>query len=367
MRWVEASSAREGRDLSDLPAPLVPAEVDLRGLEYMPLLGSRLFSSNFDLDSTDSEFRVGLKLWWAAWNQVPAASLPKEENRLRKLAGLEDNGAKWRKVRARALQGFIECSDGRLYHPIVAEQALIAWERRAADREEREHEADRKRRERAERSRMFEELRAVGVVPAWNIKTGELRTLHVERVTQPVRVTGDAPVTQPVTVTGAEPVTRTVTAKTGRDGTGQEETALAVSAREPDAVDPEQPPPATVVGEIAAALRRGGLNPTQFNAGDTRALELHRQGATFAEFEGLAREAVTKGIGNPWPWVLTVLPDRRSKAAGLVLSPRQEQQPDVDRAAATQGLLREQAAHALASVPAPAAVRERLAKVRGAA
>ena len=86
-----------------LPAPLVPAEVDLRGLEYMPLLGDRLFGSDFYLDANDAEFRVGLTLWWSAWKQVPAGSLPDNDSRLCKLAGLDGNRAKWSKVRERAL------------------------------------------------------------------------------------------------------------------------------------------------------------------------------------------------------------------------------------------------------------------------
>ena len=73
-----------------LPDPLVPEEVDLRGLEYMPLLGGKLFESDFYLDSNDAEFRIGLRLWWASWNQVPAGSLPAEDHRIRGLAGLAE-------------------------------------------------------------------------------------------------------------------------------------------------------------------------------------------------------------------------------------------------------------------------------------
>lgn len=202
-----------------LPPPLVPAEVDLRGLEYMPLLGARLFGSDFDLDASDAEFRVGLRLWWAAWNQVPAGSLPSEDHRIRGLAGLAENPSKWNKVRDRALGGFVKCSDGRLYHPIVAEQALIAWDKRAEHLQERENEAERQRRVRADRKRMFAELRAVGVTPKYDTGTTELRELHRANVTEKV--------TPHVTVTPIPPVTVTervmITAKTGRDGTGHKE------------------------------------------------------------------------------------------------------------------------------------------------
>ncbi len=61
------------------PAPLVPADVDLRGLEYMPLLGARLMASDFHARASDSEWRAALTLWWAAWQQVPAGSLPDDD------------------------------------------------------------------------------------------------------------------------------------------------------------------------------------------------------------------------------------------------------------------------------------------------
>lgn len=296
-----------------LPAPLVPPEVDLRGLKYMPLLGGRLFGSDFDLDANDAEFRVGLRLWWAAWNQVPAGSLPAEDHRIRGLAGLAENPAKWKKVRERALNGFIECADGRLYHPIVAEQALIAWEKRAEDIEERANENDRQRRLRDDRKRMFAELRAVGITAKWDIGTTELRTLHKEHVTSPV--------TPPETRTGDGPVTVTSTAKTGRDVTGIKETGGRAKAAAPA---PSGPPPEanghqpTPAGAICRAMKAAGLQAV--NPGDPRLLELIRQGATTAEFEGLAAEAADKGKG--FAWVLTVLQARRKEAGEIALSPK---------------------------------------------
>ena len=38
-----------------LPEPMTPADCDLRGLEYMPLLGQRLFGSDFNGITNDSE------------------------------------------------------------------------------------------------------------------------------------------------------------------------------------------------------------------------------------------------------------------------------------------------------------------------
>lgn len=326
--------------VSEFPAPLVPPEVDLRGLEYMPLLGGKLFGSDFNLDATDAEFRVGLQLWWAAWNQVPAGSLPREDHRICKLAGLGENPAKWRKVRERVLKGFVECSDGRLYHPVVAEQALIAWEKRAEDREVRENEADRQRRLRADRKRMFTELRAVGVTPKWDIGTTELRTLHAEHVTE--RVT--PPVTAEVTSPAYAPVTVTSTAKTGRDGTLiQESTESSPPSRARPPEDPPEPgaQPPTAAGLVCRAMRRAGL--AAVNPGDPRLLELLRQGATEAEFVGLTAEAVAKSKG--FAWVLVALQSRRAEAAAIHLAPPAPAASTHSTATATAAWLASQAAH----------------------
>jgi len=53
------------------------------------------------------------------------------------------------------------------------------------------------------------------------------------------------------------------------------------------------------------------------NPGDPRFLALIAQGATEAEFVGIAAEAVGKGKG--WAWVLHVLAERRKEAAGIAL------------------------------------------------
>lgn len=118
-----------------LPDPLTPPDCDLRGLEYMPLLGQRLFGSEFDAMASDSEWRAGLTLWWAAWTQCPAGSLPDDDVALCRLADLGRDLKTWRKLRERALHGFVKCSDGRLYHPTLAQQALVAWDKRVKERD----------------------------------------------------------------------------------------------------------------------------------------------------------------------------------------------------------------------------------------
>ena len=78
-------------------------------------------------------------------------------------------------------------------------------------------------------------------------------------------------------------------------------------------------------------MRRAGVDPTQCNLNDPRLAELLKQGATPAEFEGLAREAIGKGIGRPWPWVLATLPARRAEAARINLPSGQSKQSALEQ------------------------------------
>jgi hypothetical protein len=115
-------------------APLVPPEVDLRGYEYMPFYGGRLRDSGLNSRATDSEFRAAVNLWWSAWNQVPAASLPDDERELCRLADLARDLKTWAQVRDVAMRGFVKCSDGRFYHSFLAEIATKAFELRNRQR-----------------------------------------------------------------------------------------------------------------------------------------------------------------------------------------------------------------------------------------
>jgi len=112
--------------------PLVPAEVDLRGLPFMPLDAARLLDSDFFTLSTGEEFKAAMTLWCKAWQQVPASSLPNDDKILAHLSGA---GKQWPRLRKMALRGFVACSDGRLYHPVVAEKAIQAWAKSNAQRE----------------------------------------------------------------------------------------------------------------------------------------------------------------------------------------------------------------------------------------
>jgi hypothetical protein len=112
------------------PKPLVPFEIDLRDFPYMPLDVVRLRDSELAVVLSGEEFRSAVLLWCACWHQVPASSLPDDDRLLASLAGFGRDLKGWKAVRQAALRGFKVCSDGRLYHPVIAEKAQKAHAQR---------------------------------------------------------------------------------------------------------------------------------------------------------------------------------------------------------------------------------------------
>lgn len=123
--------------MKENPEPPLPPEVDLRDFPYMPLHIARLFNSEFHAKANDSEWRAGLTLWLKAF-QLPGTGLPDDDVALARLAEYGRDVKAWRKVKAMALRGWEKCSDGRWYHPVVAEVAQQAWLRKVAQRDRTE-------------------------------------------------------------------------------------------------------------------------------------------------------------------------------------------------------------------------------------
>jgi len=138
-------------NLSNLPLPLTPVDCDLRAFPFMPLDVVRLRDSDISAIGSGDEFRCAVLLWCAAWHQIPSGSLPNDDIVLAQFAGFGRVVKEWKKVRKGALRGWLKCSDGRLYHPVVAEKARAAWEGRLAYRQQKEAERQRKAEERAKK------------------------------------------------------------------------------------------------------------------------------------------------------------------------------------------------------------------------
>lgn len=123
-------NGRAGPVLMARPAPLTPGDCDLTDFQFMPLLVGRLRDSELASEQTPEENWAAVLLWAASWHQVPAASLPDVDTTIAKWAGYQMRGKvdpRWKEVRKGAMRGFVLCSDGRWYHPVVAQVAREAW------------------------------------------------------------------------------------------------------------------------------------------------------------------------------------------------------------------------------------------------
>lgn len=277
--------------MSDLPEPLTPPDCDLRGMPYMPLDITRLFDSDFYVHSTGDEFKAAVTLWGKAFLQVPAGSLPDDD---RVLAHLSNAGAKWKKVRAMALRGFVKCMDGRLYHPTVCEKALDAWKARQAQRE------------RTEAARAAREAKRAGSDS-----------------------TAKSDVTASVAHTATASVTDNVTGSKGREGKGREEKKEALTPRpgsEPERAAPEPGPVreksdrAKLAQRVATAIGVQKIGDLPPNVAGNLMAEIDSMMAQNCDFvadiaPALASRPDGKWPGNPRYWTKAALGNRDRRLA----------------------------------------------------
>lgn len=119
-----------------LPEPLTPAGCDLRDFPRLMIDIPRLFASSFNATASRKPlaWMVGHKLWYRSWHQLPAGSLPNDDDELCHLAELGFDTKSFAQIKTLAMRGWVECSDGRLYHPVVSEAALEGWQEKLRQR-----------------------------------------------------------------------------------------------------------------------------------------------------------------------------------------------------------------------------------------
>lgn len=203
--------------MPDLPAPPVPSDLDLSGLEYMPLLVVRLRRSRAWLRAKrrpELGFYM-MNLWMAAWMECPAGSLEDDDDVLADAAMCPIG--QWQDIKRQVMDGFEKCADGRLYHRVLVEQALRADKKRGWWRES-------KRRQRAEKQQSMSN------------RTQEGQELDASRMSNDVQRYG-----------------------TGRDGTVSRERESAPRTHTPDPVAARDAAHANVNGP-ALADRQAPLN-----------------------------------------------------------------------------------------------------------
>jgi hypothetical protein len=288
-----------------MTSPLVPPDINLQGMPFMPLDVNRLRDSQLAIAATGDEFRAAVMLWCASWNQIPAASLPADDQSLAAYAGYGRDVKSWRKVKAGAMRGFVLCDDGRFYHPVVAEKAMEAWAERTEYRAEKENEKERKERERAFRRGAFAALRGMGITLAWNTPTGILREMCDKN-----GVTGHAP----VTVTGHAPDT----AKTGTGIYQERESETRApevdSAGDSDASDPPRPSQA---GTACRLMRDAGC--TRTNPSHVDLLAALDEGVTPEVLRDTAAEGIAAGKNDPFAWAIKTARSRHAQGATTII------------------------------------------------
>lgn len=206
-----------------LPEPPLPADLDLSTLEYMPLLVARLRRSKAWLRAKrrpELGFYM-INVWMAAWSECPAGSMEDDDDVLADAAMCAPE--KWDDVKMEVMAGFTKHADGRLYHPVLVEQATIALKKRLGWR-------DRKKKQRGQEA---------------NNGDG------------PTNVTRDGTVTGSETPLG-QPRETPLRDGTGRDGKYSEPEGSGAAAPsppvviEPDEIIPPAKPTASVTGDPLA-------------------------------------------------------------------------------------------------------------------
>jgi hypothetical protein len=276
---------------SVLPAPLVPPEVDLTDFPSMLLDVQRLRDSDLAAQETPEACWAAVLLWCASWHQSPPASIPDDERWQAKAAGYMARGKidkGWSEIREGALRNWVRCSDGRLYHPVVAEKAVAAWKEKLARRARTQAATAARGAKHKERDDARDDTRNV----QRDEHRDEARDDHQEK--------------------GREEKGRELKEIQGAQQQGNTSRALVEGEFDP-------PPPDETAGtRYGLAARAMRLKGCAANPGDPRLRTLVDQGASIEEFEAVAAEAAEKSKGPAW--ALAALVNRRSEAAKTQLA-----------------------------------------------
>jgi hypothetical protein len=250
---------------------MTPADCDLRGLPFMPLKVIQLMQSETYGLSSGDEFKAAFTLWCASWLEVPAASLPSDERMLEFLSRAKN----WKRVRNVAMRGWVKCSDGRLYHAVVAANALEAWDKRTDYRDKEDNKNERQKRWREQCKQLAGQLREMGITPPRGASLETLRKLyethHVDTHAS-IHVDGVASTVDDVEIgiDSKETVKRQLTTKPYADDDSTDSGSASDDKRVVGGVAPlpmrENPPlsldPAV---QLSVALRRLGVNVMSTN------------------------------------------------------------------------------------------------------
>ena len=291
--------------------PLVPAEVDLRDFAFMPLDVVRLRDSGLTAKASGDEFRAAVLLWCASWHQVPAASLPDDDDELANICGYSRARREWVKVRDGAMRGWKRCADGRLYHQAVAGKALEAWIEKLASAIGGASGNAKRWGVQIDTEAMRDQFRRAAECLRWiDPQSRTLRKKAVAVLTMPSAPEsgGDIPPESPP----ESPPDRKGQGQGQGQGQGLEKTGYytgpsAGAGAGAPSLDGFEP---TAAGTVCLALRTAGIART--NPGNLRLTSLLEAGATAAEF--LAYVDKAKDADDPFAYVLGCVEGERKRA-----------------------------------------------------
>lgn len=309
-----------------LPSPLTPADCDLTDFKFMPLLVGRLRDSDLASEQTPEENWAAVLLWGASWHQVPAASLPDVDATIAKWAGYMMRGkvdAHWKEVRKGAMRGFILCSDGRWYHPVVAEVAREAWTGKLKQRLKTECNRIKKHNERHGTRIQFPDFETW---VAMGCPTGQPLPVAGDNTGlspgQPPPVTGETPSKGQGEGQGEgqgqglnPPPPPTPTAGSPTPATAEESDGEAIE-RYAEARHDDGPP--TLVSKATAAcavLRSEGV--ARVSGSHPRLLAVLNRGAGMQQIADAAKEALLRQAKDPFAYALSIVEGQMDDAQRL--------------------------------------------------
>jgi uncharacterized protein YdaU (DUF1376 family) len=139
--------------------PLTSPDCDCTDLDSFMLNVERLMASELVALSSHEVISAALFLWCRAWKQLPAASLPDDDRVLAAYARLP--AKRFSRLKDEILRGFVKCSDGRLYHRVLAVEAMRAFAKKKAFQTKRATDAERLRKWRETHKETRDETRFV--------------------------------------------------------------------------------------------------------------------------------------------------------------------------------------------------------------
>ena len=121
-------------DVAALPDPPYPADTKAKGLRWR--VDYERLNQSTTWAKAPAELKPWLLMsWYVAWQQIPCGSFEGDQQVIAAKIGMP--WVMWQHHQEVMLRGWYRCSDGRFYHPVIAEDVLKMTKWRHAERQER--------------------------------------------------------------------------------------------------------------------------------------------------------------------------------------------------------------------------------------